>query len=175
MRLSMRLVSAGCLLGLGYLMGSTQVFRTALAQPAETMPSDDSLKKIGEAHEALKRAVDQLRQDSRYESVTKGVNGYSVLVGGLNAKDDLESGHGVDPETFAALHVAVYELKKNNVKDDSLADWVDTNLLGYDNDGHLTYRNKVVRIYPISRLRKLNAQRLVVLSGSKPTKSTKPR
>jgi hypothetical protein len=62
-------------------------------------------------------------------------------------------------------------LKKNNLKDDQLADWVDTNLLGYDSNGHLTYRNKVVRIYSVSRLRKLNAQRMVVLGETKELKS----
>ena len=170
MRNSMRVLSAACLVALGYFLGNTQVFRVAQAQPADNSVSEDATKKIIEAHDALKKAMSQLKLESRYESVTKAVNPYSVLVGGINAKDDLESGHGVDPDTFAALHVAVYQLKKNNIKDELLADWVDTNLLGYDNNGHLTYRSKVVRIYPISRLRKLNAQRMVVLGETKEQK-----
>jgi methionine aminopeptidase len=170
MRTSVRLLSAGCLIALGYVMGSCQVMSLALAQPDETPISEDAAKKIVEAHDSLKKAMEQLKLDSRYESVTKGVNSYAVLVGGVNARDDLESGHGVDPETFAALNVAAYQLKKNNIKDDQLADWVDTNLLGYDSNGHLTYRNKVVRIYSISRMRKLNAQRMVVLGETKDSK-----
>jgi hypothetical protein len=173
MRNSMRVFSAGCLVALGYFCGSSQSIQLVQAQPAVASPSDDAIKKIIDAHDALKKAVDQLKLESRYESVTKGVNPYSVLVGGINAKEDLENGRGVDPETFATLNVAMYELKKNNVKDDLLADWVDTNLFGYDADGHLTYKNKVVRIYPISRLRKLNAQRLVVLGETKDLKPAK--
>ena len=170
MRITVRILSAGALVALGYVIGSCQLSPVALAQPDDASVSDDATKKIVEANDALKKAVDQLKLESRYESVTKGVNAYSVLVGGINAKEDLESGHGVDPETFAALNVAVYQLKKNNIKDEQLADWVDTNLLGYDNNGHLTYRNKVVRIYSISKLRKLNAQRMVVLGETKELK-----
>jgi len=171
MRISMQIVTASCFVAMGYLLGSSSLSPLVLAQSDEAAVSEDATKKIVEAHDALKKAVDQLKLESRYESVTKGVNAYSVLVGGVNAKEDLESGHGVDPETFAALNVAVYQLKKNNLKDDQLADWVDTNLLGYDSNGHLTYRNKVVRIYSVSRLRKLNAQRMVVLGETKELKS----
>ena len=172
MRSSVRVLTAGCLVAIGYILGTCQVHRVALAQPEESV-SDEATKKISDAHDSLKKAVEQLKLESRYESVTKGVNPYSVLVGGINAKEDLEAGHGVDPDTFAALNVAVYQLKKNNIKDESLADWVDTNLLGYDNNGHLTYRNKVVRIYSISRLRKLNAQRMVILGETKEVKQSR--
>jgi hypothetical protein len=173
MRNWIRGMSAGCLIAIGYILGVCHVYPLAHAQPEDFSVSDEATKKIVEANDALKKAVEQLKLESRYESVTKGVNPYSVLVGGINAKEDLESGHGVDPDTFAALNVAVYQLKKNNVKDESLADWVDTNLLGYDNNGHLTYRNKVVRIYSISRLRKLNAQRMVVLGETKEVKQSR--
>ena len=173
MNRSIRVFTAGCLVAMGYVLGTCQVFSTALAQPDEASVSEDAAKRIVEANDALKKAVDQLKLESKYESVTKGVNAFSVLVGGINAKDDLENGHGVDPETFAALNVAAYQLKKNNIKDDQLADWVDTNLLGYDSNGRLTYRNKVVRIYSISRLRKLQAQRSVVLGEAKDSKMKK--
>ena len=171
MKISVRVLTAGCLVALGYILGSCQPLPMAFAQPEDSSVSDEAAKKIVEAHDALKKAADQLKLESKYESVTKGVNSFSVLVGGINAKEDLESGHGVDPETFAALNVAVYQLKKNNIKDDQLADWVDTNLLGYDSNGHLTYKNKVVRIYSIARLRKLNAQRQVVLGETKEVKT----
>jgi len=82
---------------------------------------------------ALKSAANQLQIESRYSSVTKAINPYSVLVGGINVKDDLEGGHGVDPETFAALNVAAYDLKRNPLKGDKTAtfafhDWIRTSL-----------------------------------------------
>lgn len=173
MRTSMRILAVGGLVVLGYLLGSSQSFRAAHAQSADTPPSDEAIKKIVEAHDSLKKAAAQLALESRYTSATKAVNPYAILVGGINVKDDLESGHGVDPDTFAALSVAAYELKKNHIKDDSLADWVDTNLFGYDADGNLTYKNKVIRIYSISRMRKLNAQRMIVLGEVKEQKQSR--
>ena len=173
MRSSMRIILAGGLVAFGYLVGSAPMFGTAQAQPEVSAPSEDSIKKIGDANVALKAAALQLSTESRYASATKSVNSYAVLVGGINVKDDLENGHGVDPETFAALNVALYEIKKNNVNDDSLADWIDPNLFSYDSNGHLMYKNKVLRIYSISRLRKLNAQRMVVLGEVKDSKTSK--
>lgn len=78
----------------------------------------------------------------------------AVLAGGINAVDDLESGRGVDPETFAALYAdeATEDVKLH---------------LGKDEDGRLTYKNKVVRIYPISRLKKMQAQRLIITGEAK--------
>ncbi|HEY0983202.1 MULTISPECIES: hypothetical protein [unclassified Schlesneria] len=173
MRSAAWVLTATSLVAFGYVLGSTQVFPLAHAQPDDVSVSEESTKKIVEAHDALKKAMEQLKLESRYESVTKGVNSYAVLVGGINAKEDLESGQGVDPETFAALSTAAYQLKKYSIKDDSLADWVDTNLLGYDNNGHLTYRNKVVRIYSISRLRRLDAQRMVILGETTDNKKAR--
>lgn len=173
MRSSMRFIVAGGLVAFGYVMGSTAMFRVAQAQPDAATPSDDAIKKIGDANVSLRAAALQLTSESRYSSATKSVNSYAVLVGGIDVKEDLEDGHGVDPETFAALNVAMYEIKKNNVRDDSLADWIDPNLFSYDPSGHLMYRNKVLRIYSISRLRKLNAQRMVVLGEAKDAKAPK--
>ena len=173
MRSSMRVLLAGSLVALGYLLGTSQVFRVAHAQTEEMPPTDDAIKKIVEAHDALKRAAAQLSLESRYTSATKAINPFSVLVGGINAKEDLEGGHGVDPNTFAALSVAIYDLKHNRVKDEMLSDWVDTSLFAYDNEGHLTYRNKAVRIYSISQLRKLNAQRMMVLGELKEQKPSR--
>lgn len=172
MRTTTWALTAGGLVAVGYILGSCNLFGIAHAQLDDVAVSEEAAKKIVDAHDALKKAMEQLKLESRYESVTKGVNAYAILVGGINAREDLESGQGVDPETFAALNVAAYQLKKNNIKDDSLSDWVDTNLLGYDSNGHLTYRNKVVRIYSISRMRKLNAQRMVVLGEIKENKNS---
>jgi hypothetical protein len=158
------------LLAVGYLLGSLSVFPSVRAQEGGAGPSEDSAKKIVAANDALKAAVDQLKLESRYEVATKGINSYAVMVGGLNVKEDLESGHGVDPETFAALYAAAFDLKKLSIKDETLADWIDVNLLDYDAEGRLTYQNKVVRIYPVSRLKKLNAQRQVLIGETKAEK-----
>ena len=165
-----RIALGGALIALGYLLGTCNPFAPVRAQDGASAPSDEATKKIVEANDKLKAAVDALKNESRYESVTKGVNSYAVLVGGLNAKEDLEAGHGVDPETFAALYAAAYDLKKLNVRDDSLADWVEIAQLDYDGEGRLTYGGKVVRIYPVSRLKKLRAQRLVLIGESRPDK-----
>jgi hypothetical protein len=169
----MRFGLAGSLIALGYLIGSSQIFQAASAQNSDAAVSEESAKRVFEANEALKKAASQLILDSRYSSATKSVNSYAVLAGGIDVKEALESGQGVDPDTWAALNVAIYELKKSRVKDDSLSDWVDTNLFDFDNNGHLTYRNKIVRIYSISKLRKLNAQRSLVLGETKEQKSSR--
>ncbi len=165
-----RFAFGGALVALGYLLGTCSPFSPARAQDASSMPSDDATKKIVEANDKLKAAVDTLKNESRYESATKGINSYAVLVGGLNAKEDLEAGHGVDPETFAALYTAAYDLKKLNLRDDSLAEWVELAQLDYDAEGRLTYGGKVVRIYPVSRLKKLRAQRMVLIGEARAEK-----
>lgn len=165
-----RLAFCGVLIALGYVLGTCSPFAPARAQEGASGPSEDTTKKIVDANDKLKVAVEALKLESRYESATRGINSYAVLVGGLNAKEDLEAGHGVDPETFAALYTAAYDLKKLNARDDSLADWVDISQLDYDAEGRLTYGGKIVRIYPVSRLKKLRAQRLVLLGEVKATK-----
>ena len=170
MMLYKRMALGTGLLAIGFLLGSSGLFPAVRAQEGLTGPSEDSAKKIVAANDALKAAVDQLKLESRYEVATKGINSFAVMVGGLNAKEDLESGRGVDPETFAALYAAAYDLKKLNIRDETLADWVDVNLLDYDAEGRLTYQNKVVRIYPVSRLKKLNTQRRVLIGEVKAEK-----
>jgi hypothetical protein len=190
MRNSMRLFLACALVGFGYFLGSTQVFQDARAQQEDELPSEDALKKISEAYNALKSASQVLAAESRYSSITRAINPYSILVGGINVKADLESGQGVDPETFAALSVAAYDLKKNNMKeeknddDNDLSEWVTDkktskesllDKLGFDNNGRLTYDNKVVKMYSIAKLRRLNAQRIAVLNLSKDQKNARQK
>jgi hypothetical protein len=170
MKLYKRMALGTGLLTVGYLLGSLGLFSAVRAQEGDAGPTDDSVKKIVAANDALKAAIDQLKLESRYEVATKGINSYAVMVGGLNAKEDLESGRGVDPETFAALYTAAYDVKKLNLKDETLADWVDVSLLDYDAEGRLTYQNKVVRIYPVSRLKKLSTQRRVLIGEVKAPK-----
>ena len=113
-----RLAFCGVLLATGYLLGTYSPFAPARAQEAASGPSEDTTKKIVDANDKLKVAVEALKLESRYESATRGINSYAVLVGGLNAKEDLEAGHGVDPETFAALYTAAYDLKKLKARDE---------------------------------------------------------
>ena len=68
------------------------------------------------------------------------------------------------------VDLTVFFGAESYIKDESLADWIDVNQLGYDAEGRLTYQNKVVRIYPVSRLKKLNAQRRVLIGEVKAEK-----
>lgn len=152
-----RWCSAIGLLGLGFLLGRAdfQFGPSIHAEDAEvTGPSEETTKKIQLVNDALKAATESLKNESLYTAATKPINVLGVLSGGLNAVDDLESGRGVDPETFAALYA------------DEATDDVKLHL-GKDEDGRLTYKNKVIRIYPISRLKKLQAQRKVVTGEAK--------
>lgn len=171
MKSSVKFLAACSLLATGYFLGNVQISTIAQAQLEESIPSEDAIKKIRDVNTAMKNAVIQLKTESKYESVTKEINSFAVMVGGIDVKEDLEGGHGVDPETFAALNVAMYDLKKNNIKDDSLADWVDADQFSYDAEGRLMYKGKILRIYSISKLRRLNAQRHVVLEENKKNKS----
>lgn len=161
MRWLQRAALATALVGTGYVLGNWQVGRPAQAVAQDAAAgemNDETKKKIVGVQEALAAAAQALKDENRYTPATKSLNAYSVLVGGLNVLDDLESGRGVDPETFAALYAgdAAEEIKEH---------------FGFDSDGRLTYKNRVVRIYPISRLQKLHAQRLV-LTGVAPAGPT---
>ncbi|MCH7688590.1 MAG: hypothetical protein IH899_18235 [Planctomycetes bacterium] len=87
-----------------------------------------------------------LQQENVYNSATKGLNSFLVSTGGGDAVADLESGRGVDPETFAALYadLATDEVAQHLAKDE---------------EGRLTYKGKLVRIYPIARLKELFTKR----------------
>ncbi len=138
---------------LGYLAGTVglpvQSQARAQAVAAEGPPdvSEATIAKIKEARYALQEALDSLEAEGKYESITTGINSFLILSGGGNAREDLESGRGVDPETFAALHagLAIPEIGDH---------------MGYDEKGRLTYQNNVVRMYSISRLQQLYDQRL---------------
>ncbi len=134
------------LVALGYVLGSNGVFQSPPVQ-AQVQVSDSGLEKETEekiklAREALVAARDALVAEGRYATVTDPsvINAYAILTGGVNAINDLESGRGVDPETFAALYadLAEGELREN---------------LARDAEGRLTYKSKVVRMYPIARLK----------------------
>lgn len=141
---------AGMLLAAGYMLGAAGVGRQLVtAQDAEVAASDETANKIRAANRALKEAADALQGEGRYDSINGGVNAFLILSGGGNARVDLESGRGVDPETFAALHAgqAAPEIQ---------------DLLGTDDQGRLTYNNEVVRMYSKSRLQRVFAERMKI-------------
>ena len=145
------------LVGLGYILGATQAVRFPLAFAQESLgtPSDESIKKIEDANDKLKSALESLRQEGLYKPVINGLNSYAVLAGGLDSRRDLEEGKGVDPVTFAALYAG-------DALDEIAVD------ISRDEEGRLTYKNKVVRIYPVSRLKKIHQQRQILTGEVKP-------
>lgn len=156
MRWTIRLGAALLVFAVGYGVGRLDTGRSGSlgAQDPSTGPSEETARKIQAANDSLKIALEALKNESLYNPATKGMNVYAVLSGGVDAIDDLESGRGVDPETFAGLYadLAVDEIAQHLAK---------------DVEGRLTYKNKLVRIYPVSRLKKMQGQRLV-LTGEIP-------
>ena len=138
------------MIGVGYLWGANQLPQHQLnAQDSGAGVSDSTAQKIQEAYHKLQEASEALQSEGRYTSVTEGINGFLVLSGGGNAEEDLKSGRGVDPETFAALYAgkALPEIQE---------------MLETDDQGRILYNNEVVRMYSKSRLQRLFAIRTQV-------------
>jgi len=141
------------LLALGYLMGTSDVGQADLSAADDAkvvadadVPSAETSEKIKTTAQSLSAAQAALQQEGRYTPAIKSVNPFAVMVGGVNAMRDLEEGRGVDPDTFVGLYTGqeVAELAPH---------------LGYDEARRRTYKNKVITLYPISRLRELTQQR----------------
>jgi hypothetical protein len=151
MRCGKSILFGAATLSVGYLLGATGALNpSAFAQPAEeaaATTSDEAENKIRAAQIALQEAMEQLRQDGNYNAITDGVNSFVVLSGGGDARRDLESGNGVDPETFAALYAgkAIPEI---------------ADMLGKDDEGRITYNEKPVQMYSRKRLERMFAERL---------------
>jgi len=148
----MRMLSRTCLalglVGIGYIVGvCTAVAPNAVqAQNDADSLSDDTKQSMAELRTAADSALVALQRDNRYVAAIEGMNAFAISVGGVNAISDLDSGLGVDPETFAGLYagLAVDDVAKK---------------LDRDGDGLLTYNGKLVQMYPVSRLKSLFAQR----------------
>ncbi len=143
------------MLSLGYLLGAGGALESnpAFAQLDEQVgPGKDAENKIRSVHNALQEAMEQLRQDGNYNTITDGINTFLVLAGGGDAMQDLESGNGVDPETFAALYAgkATPDVQEQ---------------LGKDDEGRITFNDKPVTIYSRKRLERLFAERLRIKDG----------
>ncbi len=140
------------LLSIGYILGisGSLVPQMTKAQPAvsakddaqvEITLSNESIKEIQAAHESLTQAMETLKLEGNYTSATEGVNSYLVLTGGGNAIEDLKQGTGIDPFTFAALYAG---MATEEISDD----------LSWDQSDRLMYKNKIVRIFSIEKLKK---------------------
>ncbi len=159
MRTSAKITGGLALLTIGYALGASQILSPAAiwaqgkgkskggidAQAAQPL-ADETKTKIKAAADALKAAMDALQSEGRYESAIKSVNAFAVLSGGGNSLADLQSSGNVDPETFAALYAGL-------ATDQVVVD------LGRDAEGKLTYKNRVVRIVPVSAIRAAYARR----------------
>jgi len=146
MRRVRSVASAALMIGFGYLCGLGQVSQSVVTAQDDNKPDAAALK-INAAYKSLVDAKDALEVAGRYQSITDGLNVFLIMSGGGNAREDLESGRGVDPETFAALYAgkAIPELQP---------------LLGLNEHGQITYNNEVVRLYSKSRLQRAFAERL---------------
>lgn len=134
------------LIAVGYVLGTSGILHSPKAQ-AQVQPGDanlgkDTKEKIKAAYEALLAAKEALENEGKYKTVTDPavVNTFAILSGGVDAQRDLETGRGVDPETFAALYA---DLAAGDIRAD----------IEKNGQGQLTYKNKVIRMYPISRLK----------------------
>jgi hypothetical protein len=114
---------------------------TSKQPPKGPGPSEATLQKIRQAYEALAEAADALEKEGYYRAATKEVNVFGVLSGGVDALSDLQSGNGVDPETFAAIYAGTV---KPEIQE----------YLQRDSSNHYTYNGKLIQMYPISELRR---------------------
>ncbi|WP_298863569.1 hypothetical protein [uncultured Gimesia sp.] len=137
------------LITVGYVLGTSQSFQSTrlLAQQKSGTPTEETEDKIKGAVKQMLESQLALEEENFMTTATKGLNSFAVSCGGVNAMEDLENGNGVDPETFAALYA---DLAKPDV----------ATHLGRDDQGRITYKNKIVRMYPVSRLKKMFATRI---------------
>ena len=137
-------------MALGYLLGSSGNF----GSPAHAQEELDEVeKKIIKNVETVITAIDTatrvLVEEKRYVPAIQGPNGFAVTSGGGDMIAALKAGRSVDPETYVGLYAgwAVPEVQEKLAK---------------DQDGHLTYNGKVIRMYPIPELTKLFEARIVL-------------
>jgi len=150
MRTAWKSLSVLSVFALGYLAGSLHWSADSAAN-AQGFGADEATnevsKSITSAYSALQTLRGNLKQEGRYIPATKVMNVSALMAGGVDAISDLETGRGVDPETFAGLYAghAVDEVAAN---------------LGEDDQGRLTYQGKVLRMYSVERLKEFFQRRL---------------
>jgi hypothetical protein len=142
-----KLSVAVLLVGTGYFCGAAHMFvQSAGAQPEEEI-SASAADKVREANAALQSAMQTLESENRYAGIMLAPTAFLILSGGGDAQTDLESGNGVDPETFAALYAAM-----SVEGEDGLIDPLIKEGLAIDAEGRVTYNNEVVKLYSRQRL-----------------------
>lgn len=111
--------------------------------------SADLLGRMTVLKNALDEAQNAMEVGKQYVPAVKGYNPYAVMVGGLDARGDLERGPDVDPITFIGLYAgeALDDVKEK---------------LGKDEQGRLTYNGRLIRLYSITRLKQLDARRILI-------------
>jgi hypothetical protein len=133
-------------LTLGYVAGATGLFNSPNVA-AQDRPATKPNVKLAAAITSLAEAADALKAEGAYETITQGVNSFLVLAGGGNARADLESGGGVDPETYGALYAGLVIPE--------LADQVTKN-----DNGQLVFNGQVIQMYSKSKLQRVYANRM---------------
>jgi len=133
-------------LTLGYVAGASGLSSSRPATAQDKISTKPSVK-LAAAITALSEAADSQKTDGNYEAITQGVNSFLVLAGGGNARADLESGGGVDPETYGALYagLVIPELADQVTKDDN---------------GRLVFNGQVIQMYSKTKLQRVYASRL---------------
>jgi hypothetical protein len=144
-----RTVFCFCFLFIGYALGALQF---GAPSPLRADPTADAIQgtvrdKLRDADRAMAEAMQMLQDDKRYVPAILGLNAFATSVGGVDAMADLESGQGVDPETFAGLYAgqALPEVAEH---------------LAHDAQGRVTYKSRMVRLYNPTRLKQLFAARV---------------
>jgi hypothetical protein len=142
MRAIWKTVSVLSIFGLGFHAGTLQwsAQSTAIAQNDDTGASEEVTKSITSAYSALQTVRSNLKQEGHYTSATTMLNVTGVMAGDIDAIGDLEAGNGVDPETFGALYA---DMASTEVSEH----------LNTDENGRLTYKGKVIRMYSIESLK----------------------
>jgi hypothetical protein len=108
--------------------------------------SKETLEKLRNANDALGAAMEALKGESKYNSFCDLPVASLVLAGGGDNVEDLENNLGVDPETYAFLQSG---LVSEEIKDN----------LTYDAQGRVLYKNRVVRISSIEKIKDIAARR----------------
>jgi hypothetical protein len=132
----------------GYAAAWLPIFTpsTLRAEPGSESATSAVRSRVHDADRALADAMQALQDEKLYVPAISGINAFAISVGGVDAIADLESGQGVDPETFAGLYAgqAVQEIADR---------------LSHDAEGRLMYKNRIVRMYNATRLKQLFAAR----------------
>jgi hypothetical protein len=130
------------LIGAGYLCGTAQMFVRGAQPQAGVEISEATADKVRAANDAVRTAMQALESEGAYTGITLVPTSFLVLSGGGDARADLESGNGVDPETFAALYAAMQVAGEDGLIDPTIKEG-----LAIDAEGRVTYNDEVVKLY----------------------------